>query len=112
MSEVAIDNDVPVPGNNRVAVASKKKPAPEVEAVRRVRIILEENPEIPPTGQFFSVNDKAYVLVPGEEADVPLEIIEVLDNAIIDMPVMQGDKILGYRKRLRFPYRVIAKDVN
>ena len=112
MTGVTIENDVPMPSNGRVAVPSKKV----VEAVpvvkRKVRIILEENPEIPPTGQFFSVNDAAYVLRPGEEADVPEELVNVLDDAIMDMPIMQGDKIVGYRKRLRFPYRVLARDIN
>lgn len=79
---------------------------------KRVRIYLEDNPEIPPTGQFMSVNGRGYVLRAGEEADVPEEILSVLNDAVMSVPVMNGDTVVGYKDRLRFPYRVIARDVN
>jgi hypothetical protein len=100
MTQPVVEQGIPAPQKSAKAQAPK-----------RVRILLEENSEIPPTGQFFSVNDSSYVLRPGEEAEVPAELVEVLDHAIVDMPVMQGEKIVGWRKRLRFPYRVIARDV-
>lgn len=82
----------------------------ETKSEERVRIILEENENIAPGGQFFGVNGKGYMLRPGEEADVPLSVIEVLDNAIMSTPVMNAEQsIVGYRDRLRFPYRVIHK---
>lgn len=76
---------------------------------KRVRIILEENDNIPPTGQFFGVQGKGYVLRPGEEAEVPLSIIGILNTAVMSVPVKdQGDRVIGYRDRLRFPYRVMS----
>lgn len=82
---------------------------PPVRDTRRVRIILEENDLIPPTGQFFGVNGRPYLLRPGEEADVPMEIIGALDDAIMETPITDANgNIEGYRKRLRFPYRVIS----
>lgn len=84
-------------------------PPPELSpGSRRIRIILEENDQIPPTGQYFGVQGRGYVLRAGEEADVPMLIVDILNNAVQDIPVKdQGDRIIGYRSRLRFPYRII-----
>lgn len=80
---------------------------------KRVRIILEENDSIPPTGQFFGANGRSYVLRPGEEAEVPAELVNILDTAIMDTPIVDPTtkQVLGYRQRLRFPYRVLARDI-
>ena len=88
------------------------KDAPAVPTVKRIRIILEENDNIPPTGQFFGVNGKGSIIRPGEEVDVPVELIEVLNNAEMSVPLVDPNtnQVVGYRKKLRFPYRVIAKD--
>ena len=76
---------------------------------RRVRILLEENDGIPPTGQFFGAQGKGYVLRPGEEADVPMSIVNILDSAVMSVPVVDsGKRVTHYRDRLRFPYRVIT----
>lgn len=100
-----------------VAVATA---APEPELVgathlsgKRVRIILEENDSIPPTGQFFGANGRSYILRPGEEAEVPVEVINILDTAVMDTPIVDPTtkQVLGYRQRLRFPYRVLARDL-
>lgn len=76
----------------------------------RVRILLEENDSIPPTGQFFGANGRGYILRAGEETDVPPEIINILNTAVMDTPVVDPTtkQVLGYRQRLRFPYRTIA----
>ena len=77
---------------------------------RRLRILLEENENIPPGGQFFGVNGRGYLLRPGEEAEVPEEVIEVLNNAIMSTPVLDGQQsVIGYRDKLRFPYRVLQQ---
>lgn len=82
---------------------------PPVRDTRRMRIVLEENDLIPPTGQFFGINGRPYLLRPGEEADVPMEIIGALGDAIMETPITDANgNIEGYRKRLRFPYRVIS----
>ena len=76
---------------------------------KTVRIVLEENDGIPPTGQFFGLNGKGYMIRPGEEVNVPKGIIEILDQAVMLAPVMnqQTRQVMGYRDRLRYPYRVI-----
>lgn len=74
----------------------------------RVKIILEENDEIPPSGQFISVNGVGYLLIPGQPADVPVGVIEVLNNAVRDKPVLEGGRVVGYRQALRFPYRRLS----
>lgn len=82
-----------------------------VEAVveKRIKIILEENDNIPPTGQFFGVQGKGYILRPGEVADVPMSIIGILNTAVQSVPILdQGQRVTGYRDKLRFPYRVMS----
>ena len=71
-------------------------------------LVLEENPDIPPTGQFVGLNGIGYILRPGEPIDVPLGVKEVLDNAIIDVPQVDPStqQIIGTRSRMRYPYRL------
>ena len=90
--------------------AAPRKAGKAAAGEKRVRIILEENDEIPPTGQFFSLNGKAYILRPGEEADVPQGIIDILDNAVGSVPVLDSTtrQVIGYRDKLRFPYRIMT----
>ena len=77
-----------------------------------VRIIVEQpaGDEIPPTGLPVSLNGKAYIIRPGEEVDVPAGVVEILDNAVMSIPVKdpQTMKVIGHRPRLRFPYRRVA----
>lgn len=76
----------------------------------RTRIILEENDQIGPNGQFFGADGRGYLLRPGEEADVPESVISVLDTAVMSVPIKDStDTVIGYRDRLRFPYRVITQ---
>lgn len=95
--------------------APKKKAKPQSEQARinaepRVRIILEENEHIPPTGQFVGVNGASYLIMPGVPVDVPESVLDVLDNAIMSIPVKDGnDSVIGYRDRLRFPYRIVRE---
>jgi len=75
----------------------------------RVRIQLEENENIPPTGQFFGAQGRGYILRPGEPADVPQSIINILDTSVESHPVKDAsDVVIGYRDRLRYPYRVVV----
>lgn len=84
----------------------------------RVKIILEENENIPPSGQFFQIGGtdetgqryvQSYLLRPGEEASVPRALLEVLDNAVMSTPIIDSQQsVVGYRDKLRFPYRVLS----
>ncbi len=77
-----------------------------------VRIMLEDTDRIPPTGQFFGINGKTYMLRAGEEANVPIGIIDILENAIESHPVKDGlNRVVGSRSRMRFPYRRIREEV-
>lgn len=77
---------------------------------KRVRIILEDNPNIPPTGQYFGVNGRGYILQSGVPADVPPELIDVLDHAIESVPVKdpQSLQVTGHRMKHRYPYRRVG----
>ena len=90
------------PRNARSKISNVKTPA-------RFTIVLEEDPAIPPTGLFISANGKPYLLMAGVEAQVPREVLSVLDDAVTSVPIIdpQTQRVTGYRSRLRFPYRRI-----
>ena len=96
------DASLPPQGGFETGAGEKNEP--------RIRIILEENDDIPPTGQFIGVNGMGYILRPGEPADVPISVIGVLDAAITSVPTVDPGtrQVVGYRERLRFPYRRVA----
>lgn len=77
--------------------------------VERVRIMLEESETIPPGGQYFGVNGRGFILKPGQEVNVPMSIVDILNSAVMSVPVLdEGQRVIGYRDKLRFPYRVIT----
>jgi len=94
-------------------ISEPPKPRPEANRVDtrpRVRIVLEENDAIPPTGQFFGFQGRGMLLKPGMEADVPPTIVDILNNAVESVPVVDPvtKQVTGFKNRLRFPYRIIA----
>lgn len=76
----------------------------------RVRIVLEKNDDVGPTGQFIQVNGRGYMLRANLAADVPLEVVEVLNNAVMATPDVDPLtlQVVGFSPRLRFPYRILA----
>ena len=65
--------DIPAFKDESTAPAVSKKVAKAaVPEVKRVKIILEENDEVPPTGLFLSVNGVGYVLRPGDKINMYL----------------------------------------
>jgi hypothetical protein len=92
----------------KVVAQASDKPHDPIHS-ERVTIVLEENENIPPTGQFFGVNGRAYMLRPGEAASVPKEIISILNDAVQEVPHIDPTtrQVIGYRKKMRFPYRVV-----
>lgn len=86
------------------AVELPQAPANE----QRIRIVLEDNDQIPPGGQFLQVDGRPFLLQSGMEMDAPVSVLDVLDHAVTSVPVTDENKnIVGYRDRLRFPYRVV-----
>jgi hypothetical protein len=91
----------PEPTTQETVVATPAK-------VKRVKIILEENDAIPPTGQFFGVNGTGYQIQPGKEVEIPEFLLGVIDNAVTTKPILNDDgQVVGYRDVPRFPYRIV-----
>lgn len=95
--------------DDEVSLLPKKKVKKDA-GERRVRILLEENENIPPTGQFIAVNGRTFVLKPGEPAEVPECVLGVLNDAVQASPTLDPStkQVTGYRDKLRFPYRVLG----
>lgn len=101
--EASVEGFSPKPAKAAKAVAADAPP-------KRVTIILEENENIPPTGLFLGINGRPYLIVPGENVDVPPEVIAALDDAVEAVPKTdQQGNVISYRNKLRFPYRVIGR---
>jgi hypothetical protein len=95
-----------MPSINLKAPKPAKKAAPVEE---KVRILIEDNDEIPPGGQFIQVNGRSFMIQAGHEVEVPRSVCDVLDHAVKSVPITDNmNTVIGYRDRLRFPYRVIT----
>lgn len=77
-----------------------------------IRIILEENDNIPPTGLYVGVNGRGYLIRPGEAVNVPRGVVDVLDHAVMASPQIDSvsRRVIGYRERMRYPYRRVAAE--
>jgi hypothetical protein len=101
-----LDLDAPKVQKKRRA-SGVKPPAGRSEWVT---IRLEENDEIPETGLFLGHNGIGYMLKPGEDAEVPWFLLDILDHAVMSKPIVdpQTKQVLGYREQMRYPYRRIG----
>lgn len=91
----------------QATAAVEEMPAAPINE-RRVRIVLEDNDAIPPGGQFVQVDGRPFLLVPGYEVEAPVSLLDVLDHAVMSVPVKdENHTVIGYRDRLRLPYRVV-----
>jgi hypothetical protein len=90
--------------------APRKRGARATVKTDRVRILLEESDEIPPTGLFVGLNGRGFLLRPGEELDVPAGVKEILDHAVMLRPIKdpQTQQVVGYREQMRYPYRMLG----
>ena len=91
------------------AVTRKTRKPKTVSAPKLVKVVLQDSPEIPPTGLFIGHNGTGYILKAGVPAMVPEFLLEILDNAVMSVPVMDPDslQVVDYRNRLRYPYQVM-----
>ena len=79
-----------------------------MRGAKRVKIRLEQNKEIPPTGQFIGVNGVGYLLVAGVEVEVPEFLLDALDAAVESVPMFdERGNITGYQNKSRFPYQIV-----
>jgi hypothetical protein len=108
---VVLEDDPLLPDASLARNARSKlsDPPPPVKTATRVKIVLEEDVGIPPTGLYISANGRPYLLMAGVEASVPPEVVSVLNDAVTSVPTIdpQTKRVVGYRSRLRFPYRRI-----
>lgn len=124
--DVQIEGNVPAPEETEQKAPTPKKAVAKKPAepkapkyawqrkypkAKAVTVVFEETDEIPPTGQFISINGDAFVIVPGEEVTVPDFLLAHVDNCISGKPVVnpQTRKVVSYRNRSRFPYRIIRQ---
>lgn len=74
-----------------------------------VDITLSDTDEMGPTGQFFGVNGRGFVLLPNVRYTVPKYLLECIDHAVTGKPVVARDGSLqGFRQVTRFPYTTHA----
>ena len=96
-----------LPTEYRGTVNKDVKAAAKKIGVEYVTIILEEGNDIPPTGLFLGHNGRSYMICPGEPVDVPDFLLGILDHAVMSAPILdnKSQKVLGYRDRMKYPYR-------
>jgi hypothetical protein len=100
------------PEPEAVEPATSPKQAPKAAkkkaAVKKTKIILQKNDDIPPSGLFIGHNGTGYQLKPSKAVEVPDFLLDVLDNAVVKKPVMGENGLISrYEDSPRFPYTVV-----
>lgn len=73
-------------------------------------VILDDNDDIPPTGLFVGHNGTGFLIQTGIPVNVPNHVLQILDDAVMDAPIINpaDRKVMGYRPRPRYTYRRVA----
>ena len=100
----------PMPATKVAAKPKEATAAKPVGMPTTIRVRIEENPAIPPSGLFVGLNGRGYLIRPGEEVNLPVGVVEVLKNAVESAPVLKAgtNQIIGFRPRMRYPFTVVT----
>jgi hypothetical protein len=73
-------------------------------------VVLDDNDDIPPTGLFVGHNGTGFLIQTGVPVCVPTYVLQILDDAVMDAPIINpaDRKVMGYRPRPRYTYRAVA----
>jgi hypothetical protein len=73
-------------------------------------VILDDNDDIPPTGLFVGHNGTGFLIQTGIPVNVPNHVLQILDDAVMDAPIINpaDRKVMGYRPRPRYTYRRVS----
>jgi hypothetical protein len=97
---------IDTPGESKAVIAAAKT----ASQIKRFKIVLEDNENAPPGGVFVGCDGVGYLIQPGMEVEVPESVLNVLDDAIMSVPMVDlGRRVVGYKDRLRFPYRLVQE---
>lgn len=96
-------------GRMSVVTVSATAPVPPIGMPAYKWIVLDDNDDIPPTGLFVGHNGTGFLIQTGVPVRVPVHVLGVLDDAIMDAPVLDlaTRQIKGYRPRPRYTYKEV-----
>src|SRR5271157_2112980 len=81
----------------------------------RDRIVLHQTADIPKQGAFLALNGYAFQAKPGEAVDIPRPVRLMIDTLIVTEIVQSSDEKGNseefVRNRPRYPYTLVAEDV-
>lgn len=95
-----IEKGVPIP---------ESKPRMRSVGSERVKIVIDESGN-PKDSQyvFVSINGRAYQIRRGVEVEVPVEILNVLNDAVESRLIKDADDEWTTKSFLRFPFRKVS----
>jgi len=112
MAKITADVAADILGSNVKGIPLEEF-QPRVEPPKRNektrRIMLEESEHVTLGGIHVGLNGRTWKIRPGVEVDVPLGVIEILNNAVEERPVIDQNtgRIIGYRRKMRYPYQLV-----